>query len=68
MNTGKLFIQIVAIFFLNHYYNRFLSVCISSTIGAVIVLGGVLTIAFRKWLRALPEDNSTRQTWSFLLR
>ena len=39
-----------------------------SSIGAVIVVFGVVVIAIRKWIAALPEDDGMRKTLWFLLK
>ncbi|CAL8122538.1 unnamed protein product [Orchesella dallaii] len=41
---------------------------IFSGAGAVIVLLGVLSTGFRKWLNTLPEEDKRRNTWSFVLK
>ncbi|ODM97265.1 Solute carrier family 35 member G1 [Orchesella cincta] len=39
-----------------------------SAAGAVIVLLGVLSTGFRKWLNTLPEEDKRRKTWGFVLK
>jgi len=39
-----------------------------SAIGGTIVLSGVLSIGFRKWLNTLPADDSRRKRWWFILK
>ncbi|CAL8104295.1 unnamed protein product [Orchesella dallaii] len=41
---------------------------IFSAVGAIIVLLGVLSTGFRKWINSLPEEDKRRARWGFVLK